>query len=164
MGFAAVQEVPSYSSVFPLSLGLSLPKAKAAVCVPNPVKLYLAVFKLLLAVQEEPSYSSVEALFENGGVVAPPKATPEVCVPAPSKIYLDVFKFPPADHPFPLYSSVKTEVETGEPVAPPKAIDASLSLPEAPNVLLAVAQDEALAHASVTNTLLKVSLVVLYQI
>jgi hypothetical protein len=35
---------PSYSSVAPVIGGVSPPKAKAAVCIPQPAKWYLAVF------------------------------------------------------------------------------------------------------------------------
>jgi hypothetical protein len=60
------QLFPSYSSVAPTFPAddpvVEPPKANAAVCVPAcPAKASLAVFKLLLAVQEVPSYSSVSA-------------------------------------------------------------------------------------------------------
>jgi hypothetical protein len=56
------QDVPSYSSVTAVAPGgePSLPpKPKAAVCIPQPANLLLAVFKLPPPVQEEPLYSSV---------------------------------------------------------------------------------------------------------
>ena len=51
------------------------------------------------AVQEEPLYSSVEAL----GV--PPNLTAAVCVPPPALAKEALFKFPPADQVYPEYSS-----------------------------------------------------------
>jgi hypothetical protein len=53
------QDVPSYSSVAPVVVGVAPPKAKADVCIPAAATPYLAVFKLLLDVQLLPSYSSV---------------------------------------------------------------------------------------------------------
>jgi hypothetical protein len=90
VGFDA-QDVPSYSSVAAttgLGVGVvSPPKAKPAVCVPQPPKYLLAVFKLLEFTQEFPSYSSVAA-----EIGSPPKAKPAVCVPQPPKAFLAVFK------------------------------------------------------------------------
>jgi hypothetical protein len=77
-----VQVEPLYSSVAPVIGGILPPKAKAAVCVPQPAKRYLAVFKFVgLDVQVDPSYSSVAPV--TGGTV-PPKAKAAVCVPATS--------------------------------------------------------------------------------
>jgi hypothetical protein len=68
-----VQVEPSYSSVAPVLGGRLPPKAKAAVCVPQPAKALLTVFKLVTDVQVDPSYSSVAAV--KGGITPPkPKA------------------------------------------------------------------------------------------
>jgi hypothetical protein len=56
--------------------GLFPPKAKAAVCVPQPANSPLTVFKPPgLFVQVEPSYSSVDY---TPGAAYPPKAKPAV--------------------------------------------------------------------------------------
>ena len=59
-----VQFAPSYVSV--AFEGLFPPMAKPAVCVPAPARCCLAVFKFPPAVQEVPSYSSVDAEIEGG--------------------------------------------------------------------------------------------------
>jgi hypothetical protein len=70
------QLFPSYSSVAPKGTPVTPPKAKPAVCVPQPAKAYLAVFKLPGDVaQLFPSYSSVAAVY---GGASPPKAKPAV--------------------------------------------------------------------------------------
>ena len=48
------------------------PNAKAAVCVPAPAKLHLAVIKAPPEDHVEPSYSSVQ----DNGPYDPPKASP----------------------------------------------------------------------------------------
>jgi hypothetical protein len=50
--------VPSYSSVAPVIGGVP-PKANAAVCVPQPAKEVLAVFKLLPVAQEPAAVAPV---------------------------------------------------------------------------------------------------------
>ena len=73
-----VQLLPSYSSVAPVSPGREPPKAKAAVCVPQPAKASLAVFILPGDVaQFVPSYSSV-AVEAVGVPTAPPNANAAV--------------------------------------------------------------------------------------
>jgi hypothetical protein len=62
--------------------GFLPPKAKADVCVPQPAKTNLAVFKLPGEVaQLVPSYSSVAPVTAG---TSPPKANAAVCVPAPA--------------------------------------------------------------------------------
>jgi len=67
-----------YSSVTPVAgpgTAVTPPKAKAAVCVPQPAKSDLAVFKVPpAAVQLVPSYASVAAEI----LGPPPKAKPAV--------------------------------------------------------------------------------------
>jgi hypothetical protein len=86
-----VQLFPSYSSVAAVTGGLiSPPKAKAAVCVPQPAIYTLAVFIEFTDVQAEPSYSSVAAVLDG---IAPPKANAAVCVPAPANPYLLLYSY-----------------------------------------------------------------------
>ena len=73
-------------------VGPSPPRAKAAVCVPQPAIAVLALFKFPLFVQVDPLYFSVDAFGP-----FPPKPTAAVCVPAPAKFALAVFKLPPLD-------------------------------------------------------------------
>jgi hypothetical protein len=116
MVLVAVQVDPSYCSV--LFLLLYPPNASADVCIPEPAKYPLLVFKFAgEVVQEDPSYSSVESV----GPGLPPKANPTVCVPAPAKYFLAEFKAPPAVHEEPSYSSVLATcvVESRPPKAKP---------------------------------------------
>jgi hypothetical protein len=73
---------PVYSSVAVAVGAGSPPNAKPTVCVPQPAKANLAVFKEPLVVQTEPSYSSVAPVTDGS---PPPKANPAVCVPQPAK-------------------------------------------------------------------------------
>ena len=73
---------PLYSSVAPVLGGILPPKAKAAVCVPQPAKVLLPVFKPVgFDVQVAPLYSSVAVV---GAAIKPPKPKAAVCVPAPA--------------------------------------------------------------------------------
>ena len=60
--------------------------------MPAPAKYPLALFNDPPAVQDEPSYSSVESVLLG---VLPPKAKAAVLVPAPAKYLLPVLKAPP---------------------------------------------------------------------
>jgi len=66
----SVQDVPSNCSVLAVTGAVAPPKPNAAVCIPAPPNLDLAVFKSLTSVQEVPLYFSVLPVI--GGV--PPKA------------------------------------------------------------------------------------------
>jgi hypothetical protein len=73
--FTSVQLVPFQDSVTAVASGISPPKAKAAVCVPDPANLLLAVFKSFTSVQLVPFQDSVTAV--KGGT-SPPKASAAV--------------------------------------------------------------------------------------
>jgi hypothetical protein len=97
------------------------------------------VFKEGVAVQDEPSYSSLFAKLS-----APLKFNAAVCVPQPDVVPLAVFVFPPADQAAAvvtvvekLYSSV-ADVIGGK--FPPKAKAAEEVDPAPPNSRLAVAK------------------------
>ena len=80
------------------------PKANAAVFVPAPAKVFLAVIIAPPADHDVPLYVSVQATANTGA--APPKANAAVFVPAPAKTLLAVIIAPPAVQVDPLYASV----------------------------------------------------------
>ena len=86
---------PLYVSVQALIVGDKPPNANAAVFVPAPAKLNLAVIKAPPADQDVPLYASVQATTVG---VLPPNANAAVFVPAPARLALAVIKAPPADH------------------------------------------------------------------
>jgi hypothetical protein len=96
-------------------LGGPPPKAKAAVFVPAPASLCLAVFKSFNSVQLVPFQDSV---FPTLTVVSPPNAKAAVLVaPQPAKNVLAVFKSLTSVHEVPFQFSV-APVTGGDP---PKA-------------------------------------------
>ena len=74
--------------------GTSPPNAIAAVEVPVPPKVFLAVFKSATSDQDVPLYNSVFPVLGD----SPPNAKADVCIPAPARFLLVVFKFPPLAH------------------------------------------------------------------
>jgi len=76
--------------------GVAPPNANAAVFVPAPAKLDLAVIIAPPADHDVPLYASVQATFVGDN---PPNANAAVFVaPAPPKAHLAVIIAPPADH------------------------------------------------------------------
>jgi hypothetical protein len=71
--------VMQYASVQPSTTGFAPPKAKAAVCVPDPACAILGVISPVPALQTNPLNASVHV------VVDPPKANAFVCVPTALK-------------------------------------------------------------------------------
>ena len=118
-----VHDVPLYFSVADCAVvptpggGAPLPpKAKAAVCKPQPDKFLLAVPKLPPEPQVVPVNSSVAV---SSLAVKPPNAKADVCVPQPAKVLLAVAN--PVGllvQDVPLYNSV---ADVAEGVEPPKA-------------------------------------------
>ena len=108
--FTSVHEVPLYFSVKALTGGARPPKPNAAICVPAPAILDLAVFKAPPVDHAPigcpaPNHSSV-ALVCVGSDVDPPIARAAVDIPAPDKLLLAVLKLVVSDQLDPFHNSV----------------------------------------------------------